>query len=276
MNNNTSVVATLQAAGLYKLPELQSDGKYKSAGRMAEQTLKTTLPDGQITEHTMAEIEYADLVTMADELDIMIAQENPWIQALFAKNAVAIANAVRVVNVESASGFKGAVGSGRQLDILRFRASQFQDPTSVVVPAVARLSWVRNMALVVPPVGWTGEVISGPAIAGDAVDVHANALTMGTTEAILVFGFVNPSWVPCVNAIQIQYLARQYNIQNADFDIAQVFTQYPLVELKEPFILYPREDGRVWARYYQNGADEIQPVGLWIKMSQNMRSLVNS
>ena len=261
---NNSVVEALKAAGLYK-----------DSGRMAEQTLKTILPDGQVTEHLMAEIEYADLKTMADELDILIAQENPWIQALFAKNAVAIANAVRVVNVDSASGFKGAVGSGRQLDILRFRPEQFQDPTSVAVPAVARLSWVRNMALVVPPVGYTGEIICAPAVAGDAVDTHA-ALAMGTTEAILVFGFANPSWVPCVSAIQMTYLARQYNIQNADFDLAQVWAHFPLIELKEPFVLYPREDGRVQARYYQNGADEIQPVGLWIKMAQNLRSLINS
>jgi len=261
---NNSVVATLQAAGLYK-----------DNGRMAEQTLKTILPDGQVTEHLMSEIEYADLKTLADELEIMIAQENPWIQALFAKNAVAIANAVRVVNVESASGFKGAVGSGRQLDILRFRASQFQDPASIAVPAVARLTWVRNMGLVVPPVGYTGEVICAPAVAGAAVDVHG-PLVMGTTEAILVFGLADPSWTPGVSAIQINYLARQYNIQNADFDLAQVWEHFPLIELKEPFILYPREDGQIWARYYQNGFDEIQPIGLWIKMSQNMRSLVNS
>ena len=85
---NNSVVATLQAAGLYK-----------ESGRMADQTLKTILPDGQVTEHVMAEIEYADLKTLADEIDILIAQENPWIQALYAKNAVEIANAVRSVNV---------------------------------------------------------------------------------------------------------------------------------------------------------------------------------
>jgi len=115
-----SVIETLKAAGLYR-----------ETGRMAEQTLKTILPDGQITEHLMADIDYYDLKTLADELEILIAQENPWIQALFAKNAVAIANAVRVVQVESASGFKGAVGSGRQLDILRFRAEQFQDPAGV-------------------------------------------------------------------------------------------------------------------------------------------------
>lgn len=260
-----SVIETLKAAGLYR-----------ETGRMAEQTLKTILPDGQITEHLMAEIDYYDLKTLADELEILIAQENPWIQALFAKNAVAIANAARVVQVESASGFKGAVGSGRQLDILRFRAEQFQDPTSfAVAPTIPRLTWVRNMLLVVPPAGYTGELICAPAVAGDGIDNHGD-LTMGTTEAILIFGFANPAWVPCTSAIQITYLGRQYNVQNADFDLAQVWDHFPLVELKEPFILYPRETGLVEVRYYQNGADEIQPVGLWIKMSQNLRTLATS
>ena len=256
---NNSVVETLKAAGLYK-----------DTGRMADQTLKTILPDGQVTEHVMAEIEYADLKTLADELDIMIAQENPWIQALFAKNAVAIANAVRCVNMESGSGFKGAVGSGRQLDILRFRPEQFQDPA--IAAAMPRLTWARAIAGVVPPAGWTGELIAGTTPV--AIDGHTDPLAMGTTEALCIFGFANPSWTLATSAIQITYLARQYNIQNADFNLAQVWNHYPLIELKEPFILYPREDGRVEARYYQNTADEIQPVGLWIKMSQNIRSLI--
>jgi hypothetical protein len=234
---------------------------------MAEQTLKTILPDGQVTEHLMSEIEYADLKTMADELDIMISQENPWVQALFAKNAVAIANAIRVVNVESASGFKGAVGSGRQLDILRFRPEQFQNPAAAGI--AVRAGWVRNVAAAPQ----TCELICAQDALG--VDAHA-ALAMGTTEAILVFGFANPSWTPCTSAIMITYLARAYNIQNADFDLAQVWAHFPLIELKEPFILYPREDGLVQVRYYQNGADEIQPIGLWIKLSQNLRSLINS
>jgi len=259
---NNSVVATLKAAGLYK-----------DSGRMAEQTLKTILPDGQVTEHVMAEIDYADLVTMADEIDIMIEQENPWIQALLAKNAVAIANAVRCVNMESGSGFKGAVGGGRQLDILRFRPEQFQDP-AVAAVVQARLTWARAMALVPGVgVGYTGEIICAPAVAGDAVDTHG-ALAMGTTEAICIFGFANPSWTPATSALQITYIARQYNIQNADFDLAQVWDHFPLIELKEPLIVYPRETIRIEARYYQNATDEIQPVGLWIKMSQNIRSLI--
>jgi len=261
--NSVSVIESLRAAGLYK-----------ESGRMAEQTLKTIMPDGQISEHLMAEIDYYDLKTLGDELEILIAQENPWVQALFAKNAVAIANAVRVVNVESASGFKGAVGGGRQLDILRFRPEQFQDP-GVGAVAQPRLTWVRNMALVVPPAGYTGELICAPAVAGDAIDTHGD-LAMGTTEALLVFGLANPSWTPCTSAIQITYLGRLYNVQNADFGLAQVWEHFPLVELKEPFILYPRETGKINVRYYQNGADEIQPIGLWIKMSQNLRAMATS
>ncbi|GAI46444.1 unnamed protein product, partial [marine sediment metagenome] len=61
-----------------------------------------------------------------------------------------------------------------------------------------------------------------------------------------------------------------------DFDLAQVWEHFPLIELKEPFILYPREDGLVEVRYYQNALDEIQPIGLWIKMSQDLRLLTTS
>ncbi len=250
---NNSVVAILQAAGLYK-----------ESGRMAEQTLKTILPDGQVTEHLMSEIEYADLKTMADELDIMISQENPWIQALFAKNAVAIANAIRVVNVESASGFKGAVGSGRQLDILRFRAEQFQAPS--IAGISARATWDYNEA----GAPLARDFIVNP----DGLGAWAHAdLAMGTTEAILIFGFANPSWWPCTSAIQLTYLARVYNIQNADFNLAQIWEHFPLIELKEPFVLYPREDGRVRVYYNQIGDDLLQPVGLWVKMSQNLRAM---
>jgi len=258
---NNSVIAALQAAGLYR-----------ETGRLAEQTLKTILPDGQITEHVMSEIDYSDLVTMADELDIMIAQENPWIQALFAKNAVAIANAVRVVNVDSASGFKGAVGSGRQLDILRFRPEQFQDPSIALGALGTRNGWGRGV--VAAP--QTCQLICAADVAVPALPDNHAALAMEQTEALLIFGFANPAWVPATSAIQITYLAREYNIQNADFDLAQVWDHFPLIELKEPFILYPREDGLVEVRYYQNSDDEIQPVGLWIKMSQNLRALLTS
>ncbi|MBA7592255.1 hypothetical protein ES708_34433 [subsurface metagenome] len=124
-------------------------------------------------------------------------------------------------------------------------------------------------------VGYMGQLIcafDGTVAVPVAVDGHA-ALGMGTTEAMCIFGFANPSWVPATSAIQITYLGRQYNVQNADFDLAQVWDHYPLIELKEPLIVYPRETVLVEAEYYQNATDEIQPIGLWIKMSQQLRDM---
>lgn len=261
----TSIIEVLKAAGLYREPDATTG---KVTGRMAEQTLKTILPNGEVTEHVMAEIEYSDLKVLGDELDILLAYENPIIQHIFAKNAVAIVNAVRVVNVETASGFKGAVGAGRQLDILMLRPEQFQNPASAVV--ALRTTFVR----VIGAAPQTLQVICAQDALG--ADTHG-ALTMTQWEGLLLFGFANPSMTPCTTAIQITYLAQAFNIQNAYFGLSQVTdSYYPFVELKEPLILYPQEQGLVTARYPFNATDELTPVGLWIKMSQNLRLLASS
>jgi len=262
---NTSIIATLSAAGLYK-----------DNGRMAEQTLKTILPDGQITEHLMAEIDYYDLKTLADELEVKLEHENPIIQAIYAKNAVAIANTVRTVNVESASGFKGAVGSGRQLDAVILRPEQFHDPDQApaAAPAGRRVTWDRTLAIapVVPSISVANNYIVDDAcnILGALPQVP---LTMAATEALLFFAFTDPAAQPCVTALQITYLGRLYNIQVTDFDLAQVFSGFPLFELKEPLILYPREGALIQVIYDRAVTDEMRPIGLWIKMSQNLRAL---
>jgi hypothetical protein len=253
---NRSVVATLQAAGLYK-----------ESGRMAEQTLVTILPNNERAEHKMAEVDYADIKTLADELDIALAHMNPIIQELYAKNAAAIVNAMRVVNVESASGFKGAVGSGRQLDTILLRPEQFQNPAAAGV--AVRTTWLRNI-LAAPQ---TCQIICAQDALG--IDTHGD-LTMAITEALLIFGFANPSWTPVSTAIQPNYLGQAFNVQWCAYDLVQPFTETPLIELKEPFILYPRENGNITVRYSVNGADELQPIGLWVKMAQNLRAIATS
>uniref|UniRef100_A0A6M3LZA2 Uncharacterized protein n=1 Tax=viral metagenome TaxID=1070528 RepID=A0A6M3LZA2_9ZZZZ len=261
---NTSVIETLKVAGLYR-----------DNGRMAEQTLKTILPDGQITEHLMAEIDYYDLKTLGDELEVKLEQENPIIQAIYARNAVAIANAVRVVNVDSASGFKGAVGSGRQLDAVILRPEQFHDPdlAAGVAPANRRVTWDRTIVAPGPPAISTALNYIVDDTCGIAGVIP---LTMAATEALCLFAFTDPAAQPCVTAFQITYLGRVYNIQITDFDLTQVFSGFPLFELKEPLIIYPREGALIQAIYNREVTDEMRPIGLWIKMSQNLRALTIS
>lgn len=249
---NTSVIESLKLAGLYK-----------EAGRIEEQMLVSILPNGERREHRMAEIDYLDLKIFADELDIALRLQNPLVQELFAKNAVPLANLIRVIDVETASGFKGAVGSGRQLDAILLRAEQFQDPGAGA--AVRRTSWIRNVV-----------AAANIAFIQDATDTNAE-LAMAVNEGLAILGFANPAAQLCVDAIQVSYLAQLCNIQNLDFELANPFIGDSIVELKQPIFIYPSETFLTWVRYYRVGtSDELRPIGLWVKMSSLLRNLITS
>jgi len=247
----TSVVETLKAAGLYK-----------ETGRIEEQMLKSILPNGEVREHKMAEIDYHDLKIFADELDIALKLQNPLVQSLFAKNAVGLLSLVRVINVESASGFKGAVGSGRQLDTILLRAEQFQNPGAGAT--TPRTSWIR-------PIGLASTVVFIQSTTDTGVE-----LPMATTEGIAILGFANPAAALCVDAIQINYIGQQYNVQNLDFELANPFIGDSIMELKQPLYVYPQETASVSVRYYRAGQDELRPIGLWVKMSTALRNIISS
>lgn len=243
---NISVVEALKAAGLYR-----------NTGRIEEQMLKTILPNGEVREHKMAEIDYFDLKVFADELDVSLKHENPIIQSLFAKNAVGIANLIRVINVETGSGFKGSVGSGRQLDAVLLRAEQFYDPD---VSGSMRLTWEREI----------DEAKDETFFEGATED---SELPMADEEGIALLGFVDFAELPCCSAWKLTYLSVAYNIQILDFGITDYQNAYPLRELKQPLFQYPKESIKGEVRYFREGTDDMQPVGLWIKMSSNLRSL---
>jgi len=275
---NTSVVEALKAYkgdrkrdGTYTFPE----GLYKETGRVEEQMLISILPNGERREHKMSEIDFLDLKIFADELDIALKLQNPYVQSLFAKNAVGLANLIRVVNVETASGFKGAVGAGRQLDCLLLRAEQFQDPDAGPWPAwvvAPRTSWIRNITAAMVLVGPTNFIERGT----NAV-AHGEELPMAVDEAVAILGFANPATTPRIDAVQISYLAQAYNIQNLDFELANPMVGDAICELKQPLYIYPRESALITAKYFLVGAnDETRPIGLWVKMSSNLRALLTS
>jgi len=260
----TSVVEALKAANLYR-----------EEGRIMEQMLVTILPNGEKREHKMSEIDYLDLKIFADEMDIALKLQNPLVQELYAKNAVGLASLIRVVNVETASGFKGSVGAGRQLDAIMLRAEQFQDPT-VAGGGLAnrRASWIRP--IVVGDIGVVGgsdfieQDWNVPVGAG-----HGRELPMATTEGLAILGFANPAANLCVDTIQTTYIAQAYNIQNLDFELANPFIGDSIVELKQPLFVSPQETAMVKVNYYRSGFnDELRPIGIWVKMSSNLRTIL--
>ena len=253
----TSVVEALKAAGLYK-----------ETGRIEEQMVKTVTASGAEKEHKVAEIDYLDIKTFADEMDIALKLQNEYVQSLYAKNAKGLVDLIRAVNVESASGFKGAVGSGRQLDALLFRCGQFSDP-DIETPATARATWVRTIAAAAGQPQFI--VAAGTEAVGSKV-----ALAMATTEGFALLGFANPAAALCVDAAAITYIAQAYNIQNLDFELANPFVGDAIVELKQPLFIFPQESALVTVYYYQAGIDELRPIGLWVKMSSVLRTLATS
>lgn len=45
----------------------------------------------------------------------------------------------------------------------------------------------------------------------------------------------------------------------------------PIIALKEPLVIYPGENALVNVHYYKNGVDELRPIGLWVKTSNELR-----
>ena len=99
---------------------------------------------------------------------------------------------------------------------------------------------------------------------------------MTTTEGLAILGFANPAASPCVDALQITYLAQAYNIQNLDFEMANPFIGDAICELKQPVFLFPQETALLTVNYFQVGQDELRPIGLWVKMASNLRLLLTS
>jgi hypothetical protein len=247
---------------------------YQDSDQIIEQQdLITKRPDQQEATHIMGQISFRDLKAFCDELDVALRLENPLIQNLFAKNILSLSQLIRVVNYQTRSGFKGSIGSGNQLDAIMFRSEQFGDPDQAN-SATLRTSWVRAVAA-----ASTLQFI----IAQDALGANLHgALTMNgvpagsLNEAIAILGFSNPAGAPVTSAVQVTYLGVTYNIQNLDFQKATNIFGDPVMELKQPLFVYPGENTSISVRYYTNGSDELQPIGLWVKTSGNLRALATS
>jgi len=251
----TSVARALEEASLYK-----------ETDKIPQQTLKTIAPDGSEATHLMAETDYYDLKIFADELDVGLRLQNERVQNLFAKNGVMLANLIRVVNYNTRSGFKGSKASGNQLDALLFRAEQFQDPDAGGI--LARTTFTRAIGAIA-----TLQFICHP----DALGANTHGpLTMALNEGLAILGFVNTAASPCTSAFQITYLTVPYNIQNLGFEMANPIIGDPIIELKQPLIIYPQESGLITVRYFQAGVDELRPIGIWIKIGTNARALATS
>ena len=272
-----SVVEKLRSLGQYGSFDSNHDPVDGQPSTIQEQILTTVRTDGSKPTHTMGLIDRYDIKLFADELDTKLMTFNPFVKYLFAKNAQMLVNLMRGVNYISKGGFKGSIGSGgNQLDALLLRAEQFQDPEQAGI--LARASWKRAIP------GASGTVAPASLqliVAADALGANIHgplvaASTVATAEGIALLGFLNPAANPCTSGFQVTYNTVVYDVQNLSFEATDEDYGYEQIELAQPLFIWPGESASVSVRYYQNGLDELQPIGLWIKISTNMRALATS
>jgi len=220
--------------------------------------------------YTLSKIAYLDAKIFTDEMDTILVQQNPLIHEIFAKNAVSMFDCVRMVNVNSKQGFKGALASGNELDFTLFMARQFRDPDNAAALA-RRLSWIRTINAIggaAPAAGvaqnFFEDILAAP---------HGVELVMTEEEGMVWLALYNPAMVSCIDALQIQMNTEPFDIQSLDFDQVHIQTGDVIIELKEPWTLPPEQSGRVQVYYFQAGTDETRPLGIWVKMARNLRTL---
>jgi len=251
-----------------KVRQVMTDaGLYKEGSR--EQLRSDFIAEEEITiagkSYSLSKIAYLDAKIFTDELDTILVQQNPLIHEIYAKNAVTLFDAVRMANVNSKQGFKGALASGNELDFTLMMARQFQDPDAAVT--TRRTTWVRNIAA-----GMIGNVQQF--FESLTVAVAASEQTMGEEEAMVWLAFYNPAQTPCIDAFQITMNTEPFDLQSLDFDQVHIETGDVIIEFKEPWTLPPEQSGLINVQYFQIGTDEMRPLGIFIKMAKNLRNLL--
>lgn len=215
--------------------------------------------------YTLSKISFLDSKIFTDELDTILIQQNPLIHEIYAKNAVTLFDAIRMANVNSKQGFKGALASGNELDMTLIMARQLYDPES---PTNKRVSWVRTV---------TAAQITAAVALNYFIDSSATPteLTMGEEEAMVFLAFYNPAQTSCVDAYQITMNTEPFDIQGLDFEQVHIETGDVIIEMKEPWTLPPEQAGKIQTYYFRAGTDEMRPLGINIKMAKNLRTLTS-
>lgn len=205
---------------------------------------------------TLSKIAEADIQILSRDLDDMLVNLPEAERNIYLDAAVSITDAVRMVNTETKQGFVGSLAVDRQLDLMLFRAKMFYDPDNA---GVYRTSWLRSIT----SAGEKYFIIDS---------TGSGELTMAEEEGIVLIGFKVPegNGAPCADAFQCRMNTIPWDIQNLSFGITNGIRA---VKMKEPWILPPEQSGWVKVYYSKCGLDAMEPLGVWIKMSKNNRTL---
>jgi hypothetical protein len=205
------------------------------------------------TSRSMASISLTNVETFGYEMDNVIRALHPAVKDMIVRNAKPLLDTLRVLNVETKAGFRGATGSGNTIDFAISRAA-----------TTYRRSWKRYLS----DVSINSAFITGTG--GSSAD-----WSLTEEQAALLMGFVNRADIePKSSAIKITYNSDPMNYQALNFGLREVMEQNIVVhELKESAMIAPEQSIKVEARYDGVGYDYLQPIIVLFERSIDLRTM---
>ena len=219
------------------------------------------------TSRSMSSLSEANVRTFGFEMDNVVRTLHPSIKDMIVRKAKSLLDTLRVLNVETKSGFGGATGSGNVIDFKLSRAADYYDPDGAA-STTARTQWKRNITA------------KTTATAGDAfitgTSGSSSDWSLGEEQAILLMGFINRADIePKSDAMALTYNSDPMNIQQFNFEMCEVMEQNAVVmELKEAAMIAPEQSFKVNVRYGDVAWDYLEPVAVFFERSIDMRNLV--
>lgn len=251
--NEKTVASVLSDAGFYP-----SDSQ-ATRQELQAQVVEEEQIDINGKSYTLSRISKYDVKLFADQLDKVASRMNPFIWDIYAKYAVWCLTAVRMANVNSKQGFRGASASGNELDFTTMIAREFYDPDS---SGNTRTKWDRSITSV-----GSKNLIEGTS--------SGAALTLGEETCDLYLALYNPAVTPCIDSIQLILNTDSFDVQTLDFEGVNTEQSDPIIEFRNPVIIPPEEAYEILAYYYRTGTDQTRPIGLRVKEAKNLRDLTD-
>jgi hypothetical protein len=211
----------------------------------------------------MSSLSLDNVETFAYEMDNVIRAAHPAVKDMIVRNAGTLLDTLRVLNVETKAGFRGATGSGNTIDFTLSRAADYLDPDGAAATTYRR-SWKRYLS----DVSISSGFITGTG--GSSAD-----WSLTEEQAALLMGFVNRADIePKSSAVKITYNSDPMNYQPLNFDLREVTEQNIVVhELKESAMIAPEQSIKVDVRYDDVGYDFLQPIIVLFERSIDLRTM---
>jgi len=215
------------------------------------------------TSRSMAALSMENVQAFSYEMDNVIRYMHPAVKEMIVRNAGSLLDTLRVLNVETKAGFRGATGSGNTIDFSISRAADYLDPDGATTTTYRR-SWKRYISALSIASG----LITGTG--GTSAD-----WSLSEEQAALLMGFINRADIaPKSSAVQITYNSDPMNYQMLNFELRAVTEQNIVVhELKEAAMIAPEQSIKVEVRYDDVGYDYLEPVIVLFKQSIDMRTM---